>query len=346
MRDWKKSQRMIELLQTKLRDAMDGGDRRSSISPNEEDGLRTVAGTDTSTMVKKDRENHRFKLHLLDGMSRSQSIELLKDVCRTFGIQGDGVLFKLLPTIERIQQVVLAVPRMQSFVRNVCYILRVDPSTSLGVAMEMGIKTMKEWEKGMERKREMERLREALVMVLVTNREGRLQTEGGTLINHFDDVRILAEMKSLVEEEKKTEKEEKYYEEIEIILKSNPMEMTTRMVRHFQQLFDVDGVRGVMPKMNELFLFSSEMKTFLDAARSRLRLSPHATTAAVMMSLEEITKEGEGGEEEKKEEGEGGGGGGEGKKEGMSNLMEEKRTKGGTAFSVTRKGVPGWTVEK
>lgn len=61
----------------------------------------------------------------------------------TFGINGNGILFQLLPTIERIQQVVLAVPRMQGFVRDICYTLRVDPSTTLGVAMEMGIEKNK-----------------------------------------------------------------------------------------------------------------------------------------------------------------------------------------------------------
>ena len=67
----------------------------------------------------------------------------------TFGINGHGILFQLLPTIERIQQVVLAVPRMQGFVRDICYTLRVDPATTLGVAMELGNATIHQWEKSM-----------------------------------------------------------------------------------------------------------------------------------------------------------------------------------------------------
>jgi hypothetical protein len=83
MRDWKKSQKMIELLQNKLRDTFDGGNGGSASSnQNEREGLQTIAGQDTSAMVRKDRENHRLKLHLLDHISRSNAIELLKDICR------------------------------------------------------------------------------------------------------------------------------------------------------------------------------------------------------------------------------------------------------------------------
>ena len=345
MRDWKKSQRMIELLQNKLRDAMDGNFDRGVKEEREFEGLQEVAGRDTSNMVRKDRENHRLRLHLLDGMSRSNSIDMLKDICRTLGIGGEGLTFKLQPTVQRIQQVVLAVPRMQGFVRDVCYKLRVDPATTLGVAMELGLEKMQAWETSLKRKVELDRLVQALVMELVTHRSDRLVTDGGTQLSDFDDVRLLAEIKSMVASEKDAAKEEKFYNSIEEEMKINPTEMTARMVTHFQQLFDVHSVKGVMPKMNELFLYSSEMKTFLDAARGRLQLNSHATTAAVMSALSEIT-ETPTGEELNKEGEEKKDGGGKGKKKKMSNLTEEKRTRGGTAFSVTRKGVPGWTVEK
>ena len=84
MRDWKRSQKMIELLQNKLRDTIDGNENMSSSerAQNEREGLQSVAGQDTSAMVKKDRENHRLKLHLLDNMARNTAIELLKDICR------------------------------------------------------------------------------------------------------------------------------------------------------------------------------------------------------------------------------------------------------------------------
>jgi hypothetical protein len=257
----------------------------------------------------------------------------------TFGINGNGILFQLLPTIERIQQVVLAVPRMQGFVRDICYTLRVDPSTTLGVAMEMGIEKIKDWELQMNRKKEIERLRTAIIMEIITHRSNTLITQGGTGVTDFDDVRLLAEIKGMIEKEKDVEKEEKFYDSIQEEMKTNPSEMTTRMVTHFQQLFDVKAVRGIMPKMNELFLYSSEMNTFMNAIRARLALNQHATTSAVMNALKEITSTPANGEED-----------GEKKKSSannkMSNLTEEKRTRGGTSFSVTRKGVPGWKVEK
>ena len=261
----------------------------------------------------------------------------------------------MLPTVERIQQVVLAVPRMQGFVRDMCYTLRVDPATTLGVAMEMGIETIKEWEIQLRRKKELDRLRTALVMEIVTNRTtttgiggnsgSAVITPGGTAVSDFDDVRVLAEIKGLLSNVKDLQKEEQFYDSIAEEMKMNPNEMTTRMVNHFQQLFDVNSTRGIMPKMNELFLYTSEMNTFMNAVRARLALNQHATTSAVMNALSQITSTPEGSEELKHGNKEGG----EKKEDGggdMSNLMEEKRTKGGTAFSVTRKGVPGWKVAK
>ena len=69
----------------------------------------------------------------------------------------------------------------------------------------------------------------------------------------------------MIEKEKDVEKEENFYDSIQEEMKTNPSEMTTRMVTHFQQLFDVKAVRGIMPKMNELFLYSSEMNTFMNS---------------------------------------------------------------------------------
>lgn len=189
----------------------------------------------------------------------------------------------------------------------------------------------------------MERLRAAIVMELTTNRSSRLITPGGVLVSDFDDVRLLAEMKGTMELEKDTAKEEHFYESIEEAIKLNPNEMTTKMINHFQQLFDVTAVKGIMPKMNELFLYSSEMNTFMNAARARLSLNQHATTAAVMTALSSITTVAT--NEELNQEGNKGGEQKNATSNAMSNLTEEKRTRGGTAFSVTRKGVPGWKVE-
>ena len=340
MRDWKRLQRMVELLQEKLRDAVDGEAARDD---KERAGLRRVAGDDTSSLVKRDRENHRLRLHTLDALSRSSSIELLKSVCRILGIGGgkngtSSVAYQIEPAVERIQQVVLAVPRMQAFVREVCKSMRVNPGTTLGVAMELALKQLRVWENDRNSFKALQMLRVALVNELCTRQ--KLSTEGGTLPEDFgDDARILAEVKGMITEEGKAEAKEKYYAEAEESMGSAPKELINRIVAHFIQIFDVkSGVRGVLPKMNEVFLFTSEQNTFMAAARAMLGLSDHATTAAVMSEFRErMGSETENGSQKDSAE----------KKDGRenSNLVEERRTAGGTAFTVTRRGVPSWSVE-
>ena len=343
MRDWKRLQRMVELLQGKLRDAVDGEAARDDA---ERTGLRRVAGDDTSSLVRRDRENHRLRLHTLDTLSRSSSIELLKSVCRILGIGGGangtaGVAYLIEPTVERVQQVILAVPRMQAFVREVCKAMQVNPGTTLGVAMELGLTQLRAWESDRQSWQQLKRLRDALVNDICTRPV--LSTEGGILPQDFaDDARLLAEVKGLLAAEGKAEVQEQYYAAAEAAMGEQPQELTNRIVAHFMQIFDVkSGVRGVLPKMNEVFLFTSEQNTFMAAARAMLGVNPHATTAAVMAELRERfggdddgKSAGEKGAEEKKKDGQG------------SNLVEDRRTAGGAAFTVTRRGAPGWTVNE
>ena len=53
-------------------------------------------------------------------------------------------LYLIEPAVERVQQVILAVPRMQACPRGVQD--GGQPGTTLGVAMELGLKQLRVWE--------------------------------------------------------------------------------------------------------------------------------------------------------------------------------------------------------
>ena len=46
------------------------------------------------------------------------------------------------------------------------------------------------------------------------------------------------------------------------LLEHAPGELLPSLLAHFQKLFGVRGVQGVLPKMNELYLHSQEHATF------------------------------------------------------------------------------------
>jgi len=82
-------------------------------------------------------------------------------------------------------------------------------------------------------------------------------------------------------------------------LLNNPDALMARAVSHFQQLFElrsVEGVlpkmnelEGVLPKMNELYVYTNEMRNFMQVVRPTLGLGPQASVHACLAKLQELT---------------------------------------------------------
>lgn len=62
-----------------------------------------------------------------------------------------------------------------------------------------------------------------------------------------------------------------------------------RVVRHFQLLFGVTTIEGCLPKLNEVYRFSSETQTFLRTCGDLLNMSSNSNTA-IMRRLETLLK--------------------------------------------------------
>ncbi len=60
-----------------------------------------------------------------------------------------------------------------------------------------------------------------------------------------------------------------------------------RVVRHFQLLFGVTTIEGCLPKLNEVYRFSSETQTFLRTCGDMLNMSSNSNTA-IMRRLETL----------------------------------------------------------
>ncbi|CAN0441061.1 unnamed protein product, partial [Hapterophycus canaliculatus] len=61
-----------------------------------------------------------------------------------------------------------------------------------------------------------------------------------------------------------------------------------RVVQHFQLLFGVSSVGGCLPKLNEVYRFSSETHTFLRTCGDLLDMPETTSPEAVMRRLEGI----------------------------------------------------------
>lgn len=61
-----------------------------------------------------------------------------------------------------------------------------------------------------------------------------------------------------------------------------------RVVQHFQLLFGVSSLGGCLPKLNELYRFSSETKTFLRTCGDLLKMPEASGSEAIMRRLETV----------------------------------------------------------
>jgi hypothetical protein len=58
--------------------------------------------------------------------------------------------------------------------------------------------------------------------------------------------------------------------------------LTISMIDHFKDLFDVESMEGIYPKMNELYVYVQETKTGLRILSSLLGLDDHVSVVRVL----------------------------------------------------------------
>ena len=74
-----------------------------------------------------------------------------------------------------------------------------------------------------------------------------------------------------------------------------PGELLPSLLAHFQRLFDVRGVQGVLPKMNELYLHSQEHANFTKALKGVVGVEPGATFQTLLSAVRQLAESGAGG---------------------------------------------------
>jgi hypothetical protein len=69
-------------------------------------------------------------------------------------------------------------------------------------------------------------------------------------------------------------------------LAQSPGEVPARLVAHYQKLFDVSSLEGVLPRMNQLYVSAGEARGLLRTVRELLGLHPDTQVNAVAAALE------------------------------------------------------------
>ena len=85
-----------------------------------------------------------------------------------------------------------------------------------------------------------------------------------------DPLRACSVIRSLVDFQAEVLNNEDNMQSIISFIKERPDLAVNRIVGHILYVFDIKSVDGILPRMNQLYLFNEEMKNFMAAARALL----------------------------------------------------------------------------
>lgn len=110
IRDYRLCQRRIHQLERQLAD--------SKLALEEAHDLNDLRKyMSTQELVERDRLNHRLQLNRLSALPREAALEVVQEVCRILHLTD---ITLIAPSLQKLCNVVVAVPRMEKFIRDVC----------------------------------------------------------------------------------------------------------------------------------------------------------------------------------------------------------------------------------
>ncbi|KAL4138190.1 hypothetical protein PRIC2_001697 [Phytophthora ramorum] len=293
IRDYRLSQRRIHQLERQVAENKLALEEASDLNE-----LRKYMGT--KELVERDRLNHRLHLNRLNTLPRETTLEVVKHVCRVLHLTD---ITLIAPSLDKLCSVVAAVPRMEKFIRDVCgfVFLHVNDNAetkdagSARFELEQVLPTLQQWMMERRKLHALEGFKASIITELCK------RTVGPGILNDTEDgnetesppshpttlsraVHIVSE---LVELEKSVIHHREIYTQAAAEVERRPNVLINQIVRHFSHLFQVKSIEGVLPKINETYLFVNEMRNFLHAVRDLLYLEKDTSLVHCLNAIRE-----------------------------------------------------------
>eukprot|EP00941_MAST-03F_sp_MAST-3F-sp1_P000472 g472.t1 len=253
-KQWREAQRKIKQLERRC-------ELNEQISMEASDEFRKHAGT--LALIRRDKEAKRLQLHRLHDLPGDEARDILRDICRKLQLSDVSLI---LPAIERMECVIMAVPRMEAFVREVCTVCNSSNTLLTEEMLDTIVPQIKRWRERLQERDDSITLRKNIMELLVRRQEKKSNTDK---ILSNDDVQEA--IRDLINLEQRVLHRIEVYESAEGELTAKPNLLINKIVVHFKRLFDVNQLEGVLPKMNEIYLLSKEMTMFIRQIASLLK---------------------------------------------------------------------------
>ncbi|CCI42551.1 unnamed protein product [Albugo candida] len=248
---------------------------------------------DTKDLVARDRLGHRLGLKKLNSLPRETLLDIVKDVCRLMNVAD---VTMISTDLEKLCKVVAAVPRMEAFIRDVCgfvydssrpFARKQDDEEKIET-MEVVIPTLERWTRDLKRLTDLEYFYSAVMDKLSCGPSSRQQSrdaQATSTKNILTTAEALQIISDLMQQESDAFCRDETYKIARTEIEQKPTVLIHQIIRHFSHLFQVKSLEGVMPKMNEIYLFVSELQNFLVVARNELCLPKSKTVTACLNEI-------------------------------------------------------------
>ncbi|KAL7751327.1 hypothetical protein RI367_003187 [Sorochytrium milnesiophthora] len=253
---------------------------------NQQRGRNKQAYTvDTREMIRRDKLNYKLKLYKIDELPAEQCRDMLKDICIRLDLND---VHGVVSALEEVAKVLHLVPQMQKYIKQVDEVVwahqralagssprpatrkpvRSDPASPPVHKLHDTLQAIQYWAQELS---ELDTLRTYIEKIyrLLRLREG-LPSDAD-----IQDV-CLEEMKRLIAFEKNIHRVDR------LNLQDKEESAYGRIVTHFCNLFEVPVVSDVFPKMNELYVFVSEVDIGMRRLRQVLEIDPVVKVSTVL----------------------------------------------------------------
>ena len=289
-KQWTEAQGIIERLRTALPLLIETEDAPLDTHFSASSGHPVI---DSAEAIRRDREVNALGLQTLRMMPQPTIVKLLQNCCRELQLTDA----QLLPSaLRKMCRALAALPPMVAFIREVCALAlsRAAPTEAPSVRVPSTKAVLLVLQRWAHELGELEQLRD-LVAVL-SQALGKRTLPGGAFgvvsplaapgaLEPLTPRDILHAVNDLVQQERKALRAIDTFERADLHLHLQPEDLLSKLCTHFGRLFSLKSTEGMLPKMNELYLFVNEQHNLLKVLRSMLGLEMSASSHALLGAL-------------------------------------------------------------
>jgi myosin heavy subunit len=258
----------------------------------------------THERILMDKKNYELKLWLLEALPKTVMKEILQGVCRELELNE---VSDVVESIKKLKLVIKTVPRMERFISTVCNFVfeRAVPTHLEGdpisrPVMEDVLPILKRWWRSSQDMIHLRNFQEDVIFLVqksdfqtttsasTTSASVSASAAGGAPLSFHE---ILFKIKSLIEFQKEIFRQSENWESAERYLVERPEVLVNSLLEHIRYLFGVSRLEGLIPKLNEVYLFTEEMSNFLMNLRKVFGMKPGIPDATVITEVYRIVQE-------------------------------------------------------